>query len=248
MPTPALRPILARDGIFNARDLGGVPTRDGRYVRPNALVRADALHRAGDRSAQALAEHGVTLVLDLRDEAERAREGVLAVDGIVVEHLLVLDPHYEWYDTDAALAERYVEILDRFADRFIGGVELVAEAPGGVAYHCAVGKDRTGLLTALLLGALGVDEETIVADYARSSLAITVQATWALIYGVYDRPVTDEDLESGVWSARPDTMRATLAWLRAEHGGVEGYLTAAGLAPEVPEALRARLLVDGPPE
>ena len=128
------------------------------------------------------------------------------------------------------------------------GIELVAEAPGGVAYHCAVGKDRTGLLTALLLGALGVDEDTIVADYARSSLAITVQATWALIYGVYDRPVTDEDLESGVWSARPDTMRATLAWLRAEHGGVEGYLMAAGLAPEVPEALRARLLVDDPPE
>ena len=140
------------------------------------------------------------------------------------------------------------DALDRFADRFIGGVELVAEAPGGVAYHCAVGKDRTGLLTALLLGALGVEDETIVADYARSSLAITVQATWALIYGVYDRPVTDADLESGVWSARPNTMRATLDWLQAEHGGVEGYLTAAGLAPDVPGALRARLLVDAPPE
>ncbi len=244
MPTTALRPILARDGIFNVRDLGSLPVEGG-VVRPGALVRGDALHRAGRASTEGLVAHGVTAVIDLRDESEREREGTFAADGVSVTHAPVLAPHYEWYEGVSGLAERYVEILDAFGGRFVAAVEVVAEADGGVAYHCAVGKDRTGLLTALLLGVLGAADEVVVGDYARSSLATTVQATWALLTGVYDRPVTEEDLSTGVWSARPETMRHVLGWLRDAHGGAEGYLVAAGLDAGVPDRLRARLVVPG---
>ena len=241
MPTPALRPILARDGIFNVRDLGDLPVGDG-VVRRGALVRGDALHRASAASVEGIVAHGVTAVVDLRDGSEREREGAFAADGVAVAHVPVLDPHYEWYEGASGLAERYVEILDSFGGRFVAAVEVVAEADGGVAYHCAVGKDRTGLLTALILNLLGAADEVVVDDYARSSLATTVQANWALLAGVYDRPVTQEDLATGVWSARPETMRHTLDWLRAAHGGAEGYLVDAGLDPGVPERLRARLV------
>jgi protein-tyrosine phosphatase len=242
VPTAALRPILARDGIFNVRDLGGLPVRDG-VVRPGTLVRGDALHRASAASTEGLVAHGVTVVVDLRDGTERDREGTFAADGVPVAHVPVLDPHYEWYEGAAGLDERYVEILDSFGDRFVAAVEVVADAEGGVAYHCAVGKDRTGLLTALLLGLLGAADDVVVDDYARSSLATTVQANWALLAGVYDRPVTQEDLSSGVWSARPETMRHALGWVRDAHGGAEGYLVDAGLDAGVPDRLRARVVV-----
>ena len=158
MPTTALRPVLARDGIFNVRDLGGTPVAGGR-VRPGVVVRADALHRCGTASVTGLHRHGIRLVLDLRDDTERDHEGVFDGAGIEVEHLPVLDPAYRWdHDTLAPgdqLAHRYREILGSFAPRFTAALERIADAPGGVAYHCAVGKDRTGLLTALLLGAAG---------------------------------------------------------------------------------------------
>ncbi len=243
MPTAALRPILARDGIFNVRDLGGTPVGEG-VVRDRTLIRGDALHRASESAIDGLRGHGVRAVVDLRDGSEREREGSFAADGIDVVHVPVLDPHYEWYDGAAGMPDRYVEILDAFGDRFVAAVEVVVDSDGGVAYHCAVGKDRTGLLTALLLGVLGAEDQVIVDDYARSSLATTVQSTWALISGVYDRPVTDEDLSTGVWSARPETMRHVLDWLRTAHGGAEGYLVAAGLDPAAPAELRGRLVAD----
>jgi protein-tyrosine phosphatase len=246
MPTTALRPTLARDGIFNARDLGGTPVAAGGRVRPGLVVRADALHRCGPASAAGLRQHGVRLVLDLRDDTEREHEGVFDGAGIDVEHLPVLDPAYRWdHDTMAPselLAHRYQEILGAFAPRFATALERIADAPGGVAYHCAVGKDRTGLLTALLLGALGSTDDVIVDDYALSARAGAVQVAWLWSYGSPAGRVDDVELFDGVWSARPATMERTLAWLATEHGGIPGYLRGAGLGDAVVTRLRSRLV------
>jgi protein-tyrosine phosphatase len=247
VPTDALRPLLARDGIFNARDLGGTPAAPGLVVRPHAVVRADALHRCAPASAHSLWEHGVRTVIDLRDDTERDHEGVFDGAGIDVVHLPVLDPAYRWDHDELAprdvLVHRYAEILTSFASRFTAALEHLAGAHGGVAYHCAVGKDRTGLLTALLLGVLGSPREVIVADYARSSRAVAVQVNWLSWFGSPAGHVTDTDLDEGVWSARPEVMAATLDLLDDAHGGVDGYLRDAGLDDAVVASLRARLLV-----
>lgn len=254
MPTPQLRPILARDGIFNVRDLGGLPAADGRVVAPGRLVRGDALHRA-KRSAPGLRAHGVVRVLDLRDQRERDDEGVLVAEGLEVVHHPVLDPTFEWFDEDhddlsTLLAHRYELILTSFPDRFAGAVRSVVEvvadpdAPAGVAYHCAVGKDRTGLLTALLLGAMDVPDEVVVEDYVRSARATAVQRSWLWTFGRPGGQATDDDLELGVWSARAATIRSTLDWLRGQHGGAHGYLVAAGVDAEELEALARAVLVE----
>lgn len=254
MPTPELRPLLARDGIFNARDLGGIATDDGRVLRSGRLVRADALHRSST-SAQALLDHGIVRVIDLRDDRERDEAGVLVAEGIDVVHQPLLDPTFEWLDDThpepaTLLAHRYELILSSFPDRFAGAVDAIVstvadpERPGGVAYHCAVGKDRTGLLTALLLDVLGVPDETIVSDYVRSSAATAVQVSWLWALGLPGGSTTDDELEFGVWSARPETMQATLAWLRSEDGGAEAYLVDAGVASADLDALQEAVLTE----
>ena len=95
--TTKQRATLARDGIFNLRDLGGIPVAGGKVVAPGRLVRADSLHRARD-SVEVLHDLGVVRVLDLRDERERSEEGVLSADGVEVEHHPVIDPMFAWFD------------------------------------------------------------------------------------------------------------------------------------------------------
>ena len=254
MPNASLRPRFARDGIFNVRDLGGLRSGDGRQVATGRLVRADALHRARS-TADDLRRYGVVRVLDLRDERERDEEGVLGSPGIEVVHLPVLDPAFDWVDDshddfDTMLAHRYQVILESFPDRFAEAVGAVVEvvakgSSGAVAYHCAVGKDRTGLLTALLLGLLGVPDETVIDDYTRSGVAVAVQVSWLWSMGYPAGHVAEEHLENGLWSARPETMRRTLDWLAGEHGGAASYMRSAGLDDDQIEALRRALLVEG---
>jgi protein-tyrosine phosphatase len=176
-------------------------------------------------------------------------------DGLEVQHHPVLDPMFSWDDEavaelDGLLGHRYQEILTAFGPRFATALTAIAEVAGeggtggAVAYHCAVGKDRTGLLTALLLGVLDVDDDVIVADYARSSAATAVQVSWLWSLGHPDGSVAEEDISVGLWSARPETMQRTLAWLAAEFGGAAGYLEQSGVPGATVEALRAGLLVD----
>lgn len=254
MPSIAERARLARDGIFNLRDLGGIPLVGGRVVRARKVLRADALHRAKG-SSQVLRDLGVVRVLDLRDEVERDEEGVLAADGLEVQHHPVIDPMFEWFHDEvpepgALLAHRYREILTAFGPRFATALTSLAEViepqnPGAVAYHCAVGKDRTGLLTALLLGVLGAGDDAIVADYARSAAASPVQVSWLWSLGHPAGAATDDDIFLGLWSARPQTMRVTLQWISDEFGGVGGYVAQTGIADGVVDSLRAALVADG---
>jgi protein-tyrosine phosphatase len=259
VPTVHLRPVLARDGVFNVRDLGGLVTSDGRTVRPRLVLRADSLQRCRATSAAGLAAYGIRTVIDLRDVGERERAGVFGdklegpvhlPDGTPVDvgvlHHPVLDPTYEWEHPDLPraelLAHRYQEILESFHERFCGALVEIADAEDGVAFHCTIGKDRTGLLAMLLLGLLGAPDEAIVEDYARSARAVPVQANWLWSLGLPRGAVDDEDLAVGLWSARSVTMRRTLDWLRDTHGGPSGYLREVGLGADVVDALRVRLL------
>lgn len=254
MPIPKLRTDLARDGIFNVRDLGGIATVDGSLITPGRLLRADALQRVNG-SADELKSYGVVRVVDLRDDTERELSGVISVDGIDVVHEPMLDPTFAWVDKadvdmSQLLVTRYREILGNFGSRLVGAFNsvsdtVVSEPSGAVAFHCAVGKDRTGILAALILSVLGVDSEAIVADYTRSSSVTAIQLQWLWSFGYLREEVTDDDLAVGLWSARPETMRSTLSWLTEEFGSAEKYLIANGVEPAVIDELRHYLL-EGP--
>jgi protein-tyrosine phosphatase len=165
------------DGCFNARDLGGLPAAGGMVTRRGALVRADALDRLSDDGWRALVEHGVRTVVDLRGEEEPGAVAAAARPAGVATIRLPLgrlgDPEVRerWGDRPVfATPLYYRSFLDRFATNTAAAISAVARArPGGVAFHCTGGRDRTGLIALVLLTLVGVAPEDIVADYALSA-------------------------------------------------------------------------------
>jgi protein-tyrosine phosphatase len=162
------------DGCFNARDLGGFRTADGRETRRGAVVRSDCPDRLTTAGWSALRAHGIRTIVDLRDDAEREagadlRAAELATVRLPLEDLADSDFWEQWW-RHVDTPDYYGAALGRWPNRFAAVVAAVARArPGGVLIHCAVGRDRTGLVTALLLALVGVAPEDIAADYELSA-------------------------------------------------------------------------------
>lgn len=224
--------------LFNFRDLGGYPTTDGRTVAWRRLYRSDDLSRLTSGDADRFATLGIRTVIDLRRPAEVAEYGrVPEFTGVDYRHVHLI--HQLWPSADHAdAAERIAFLIDRYREMSVdagdgigAALRLVAEAQAApTVVHCIAGKDRTGIVSALTLYLLGVDEETIVADYALSEPADNL--TRAHI----GKP------PSRFPASPPQVMREFLAWLRQTHGSVEAYVKSVGVTDDHVAALRAHLL------
>jgi protein tyrosine/serine phosphatase len=243
---------LSWDGCVNVRDLGGHPTQDGRTTRFGAVVRADSIRRLSDAGWAVLVDYGVSRIVDLRFHSELALDEPRDVDVEVV-HVPLLpeqdDP--EWGEIDAvgdaqpdalgATRAVYLEFLERRRPLFGEAIAAVADAPedGAVVVHCFYGKDRTGLVVALLLRLAGVDLETIGADYALTGPNLR-EVTAAWIAAAEDDVERERRTRMGKTPA--EAMVGVLEELERRYGSVEGYLRAAGVSPEALEAVASRLL------
>ena len=245
---------LEWEGCLNARDLGGLPTEDGRRTRPHALVRSDNVRQLTDAGWRALADHGVTRIVDLRWPEELAEDPPRDVDIEVVhvsvlggaldessEYVAELDAHLDSVDDVADhFAWSYVDFLERFRDRFGQAFAAVADAPeGAVVVHCAGGKDRTGLVAAILLRLAGVSREEVAADYAISgpNLAPIMESWIAQI----EDDVVRRRREKLAQTPAAGMLRV-LEEIEGRYGDVAGYLRAAGLSDEQIARLRERLV------
>ena len=167
---------LAWEGCVNARDLGGYPTADGRETRWGAVVRSDSPAALTEAGRAALADYGVRAIVDLRLPTELADAPNPFAEpgdhGIAYTNVSFIDPAFA-PDAVTTLADDYLQMLDRYRRPVAEAITAVAQAsPGAVLVHCAAGKDRTGLVAALLLGLVGVPAETIAADYAMTGEAL----------------------------------------------------------------------------
>ena len=236
---------LEVEGTYNVRDLGGYGTSDGRRTRWQTLVRADSLHRVPPAYQAALIDYGIRTVIDLRTTAETLAEpNVFSASPNVsyLHHDMAGDtePYDGWEDLEglARIVAIYTNRLDRRLGQ-IGETLAAIAAPGALPaiYHCAGGQDRTGLITALLLGIAGVPEETIAEDYA-----LTAHYYINLFLGKDAPP--DVDPADYTWQAYqqrscpPEAMLSTLEHLGDRYGGVEGYVRTAGLDSAQIEGLR----------
>jgi protein-tyrosine phosphatase len=218
-------------------------------VRAGRLFRSDSLASVSDTDVRYIVDTlALRTAVDLRagHEVDDHPHRPLVDAGVTVHHRPIVDETRRRPD-DAPMPERrldeiYVLMLDRFGDRFATVVELIADADGHpVVFFCAGGKDRTGLVAALVLGTLGVADEEIAADYAvtAGNLPTLLERNRARAAA---RGVDPEVTEHELLLAEETTMLGVLERLRADHGSVERYLEEHGLAPSAVDALRAGLL------
>jgi protein-tyrosine phosphatase len=245
--------ILAWDGCLNVRDLGGLPTEDGGETRYGAIVRADSVRKLSDAGWEALVDHGVRTIVDLRFESELAADPPheLPVDMVHVPVLPDRDSH-DWSELDALMlsapdeaagvASLYGEFLARYADRFATAVAAVADADeGAVVVHCVGGKDRTGLVNALVLRLANVPVAAVADDYAVSVRNLETRD------GPWIAEATDEherERRRRIAASPRDAMLQVLADVEERYGGARAYLLQAGLEDEAAERVRARLRSD----
>ncbi|MGW0806066.1 tyrosine-protein phosphatase [Nonomuraea sp. NPDC002799] len=236
---------IAFDRLHNFRDLGGYPGVDGRTVRWGRLFRSDSLAKLADGDWDRFRALGVRTVIDLRYPWEiEARGRVPQHDGLVYHNLSIEHRPYDQAEIDPAvapwrfLADRYAEVALDGVGELRQALEVIAAAEEPLVFHCASGKDRTGLVAALVLSLLGVAEDDVVRDFALTELATDrLLADWRAAHP------GREPGWPGYGRAPAEIMRLFLADLTAAHGSVQGYVTERlGLDEELTLELRRRLL------
>ncbi|MDR5699048.1 tyrosine-protein phosphatase [Agromyces aerolatus] len=221
-------------GTYNFRDVGGLPAATG-LVRSGVLYRSDGLQRLGEGGRAALAELGVGIVIDLRDDTE-ARFMPDDLDGLDVEvlRLPVFEGSGASHGPNVTLDALYERIVTQHANVVVSAIREISTAGDrAVVVHCTAGKDRTGIVTALTLLAVGVDRDDVVADYARTEANLAgewLEEMVAMVgrFGVPDGP----ELRVLMGGSPPEALEHVIALVEREHGSAREYLLASGLTLE----------------
>ncbi|NWF69316.1 MAG: tyrosine-protein phosphatase [Chloroflexi bacterium] len=233
----------------NIRDVGGYATPSGQ-TRWRALVRANLLIPWSPQEQQTLLDYGVKLIIDLRDDFEIAERPNPFAGSTQLTYL-----NLPLIGRERHLGSAFVTLRDTLRDNSelnifmldecrpnIGAIlaAIAAHSTRATLIHCSGGKDRTGIITMLLLALAGVDEATICADYAQTKECLAVP---------FARYLADTEAAGGdgaqlrrLLDSTPEAMAATLAHVRARYGGVEAYVRACGLDNAQIAALRGLLL------
>jgi protein-tyrosine phosphatase len=229
-------------GTYNVRDLGGYLTQDGE-TRWRRILRADGLHRLDADGMATLVDAGVTTVIDLRHADELASQpNPFGTNSAVHYHNISLFDRLRPAANPGGdlLLELYKMALAQRQEAIATVLTTIAEAPEGVVlFHCTAGKDRTGIVAALLLALAGVEAALIVEDYAQTGLMIA--------------PIVEEIIAEAVsrgadiaafrplLASEPETMVATIAHLTEQYGSARKYLRIIGLSEATIAALHDRL-------
>ncbi|MEV5830995.1 tyrosine-protein phosphatase [Spirillospora sp. NPDC052242] len=243
------------DGAVNARDLGGLPTADGRTTRRGRVLRSDNLQDLSVADVRLLCDdYALKNVVDLRSETETRLEGpgpLNRVPSITVHQLPLLPEGGHRTDvtadtTAAALPAQerstahYLGYLRDRADSVVAALRVMTRADGSTLVHCAAGKDRTGVICALALETVGVTREAVVADYAQTGERL--DAVLARLRATDTYAADLDGLPAEAHRPDPAIMEKVLARLEEEFGGAVGWLTAHGWTEEDTQALQDRLL------
>jgi protein-tyrosine phosphatase len=211
--------VLVWDGCVNVRDLGGLPLEGGGETRFGVVVRADSIRGLTERGWQALLDHGVRSAIDLRADDELAADPP-AEAPIPVAHLPLAPSNLDW----SSVRSGYVGLLEKYRPQFARAATAIAQSDGAVVVHCQGGRDRTGVLVALLLALAGVELEAIVADHVRS------EESWApFLDAWYAQAETDEELarRHRVTAPAGRAIAEVLEHVEESYGGPAAYLSGA---------------------
>ncbi len=249
------------EGAANVRDLGDLPVAGGGVTARGVVVRSDNLQDLSARDvARLVDELGVRTVVDLRTGVEVELEGpgpLVRDDRVEVRHRslypeaglhtdALADTVLPWQgrelegdDEETPAVRTYLGYLRDRPDSVVAALRDVAHAGGAVVVHCAAGKDRTGIVCALALEAVGVQRDAVVDDYV-----VTGERLEPLVARLAASPTYAPDTDGrpvGSHRPRAETMRRILELLDRDHGGPRGWLAAHGFGDDDLAALRRRL-------
>lgn len=241
--------LVPLEGATNFRDLGGYRGHGGRPVRWRRVYRSEHLGRLTAADRAALAERGVARVLDFRGVRERAAEPY-ELPG-AAQHSLAIEPTVIQRMQDVAAAgqaltaermvalmeELYCRLVDHGTQRFAAFFGHLLEADAPLVFHCTAGKDRTGLAAALLLRALGVSREAVVADYLLTNRVF--------VHPPMPDSSTPPEALAVLWKVQQRFLDTALDRIDTAHGGLDRYLAERlGVGPAERTRLAARYLED----
>lgn len=248
------RRLVALDAVHNFRDLGGYPVLAGAdrvgTTRWGMLFRADGLYRLTPADLDVVRGLGLRTVVDLRSRPELDERGHFPHHEVEVEfhHLPIIDA--TWDHTSAAadleatefLVWAYTDMLDQGSARFADALRTLAR-PGALpaVFHCAAGKDRTGLLAAFVLSSLGVPRDVVLRDYELTGEGMARMKAW-VEREFPEMAETMSDTPSAFLAAVPAALDHVLDQLVIEHGSITAYLHGLGVDDTVLGALAAQLI------
>jgi protein-tyrosine phosphatase len=243
----AERRHIPLEAVHNLRDLGGYPTSDGGMTRWGVTYRADGVYRATENDRAVMAELGIRAIIDLRTDIELAERGTLSLPGAKFLHapmVVATWAHHEGLhdvDTVEFLVERTGEMLVEGAPQLARIFDVLSgDAPA--LFHCAAGKDRTGIVATLVLSALGVDDEVIAEDYALTAPAMVRMRAWFNETRPEGFTSVMENPPPAFIASPPEVMLRVLAQIRAQFGSVHGYLASTGVTSDLVDRLRATMV------
>jgi hypothetical protein len=234
---------LEWEGGFNIRDLGAITTHDGRKTRRGAVVRSGSLHHLTESGWRALATYGVRTIIDLRNTNEREAENYIAPSSeITCVHLPIEEerdpPDAEFWKQWRAFncsPLYYIAFLTQYPDRTSAVIAHIANArPGGVLFHCGIGRDRTGLISLLLLKLIGATHEEIVSDFLLSTERL--RPHWARL----GRRNDEDDIAKLFEREKSSAASAIIATITEIDGAAR--FRATGIGDNDLDVLRARFM------
>jgi hypothetical protein len=220
---------LAIDGLINLRDLGGLPTASGATTLPGRLLRSESPHTLSEPGLRALLDAGIGTVVDLRTVSERERRPSPLVDaGVRTVYAPIFTDEDEYPDHLTTAEEVYCWWLRERRTGVSAALSAVADAPSApVLVHCHAGKDRTGVVIALVLRLAGVGIDDIADDYAQSGVQLAEMLARDRVTAV-ERGVNPAAVER-LYTVRREAMVLTMECVDSEHGGAESLMRSLGL-------------------
>lgn len=221
-------------GTMNTRDLGGTPTADGEYIRFQRFIRSDAPYRITVNVKDFLLKKNIKTVIDLRNKsiAQKSPNAFIS-DGRFLCYNFPLGVNIKAPDSENDIIENYCNMLEN--EIAIPNIfKTMANSAGGVLFHCQEGKDRTGLISAILLLLAGVPDIDILADYEISNVYLyeMVKIAKSIPHGIPDY----------LLYVKPEYMEAVLAYLRKRYETAESYLLAKKVSISELDRLKRKLL------
>jgi protein-tyrosine phosphatase len=231
MSTPRHYPL---PGTYNFREVGGYHAGSS-TTKWGKLYRSDALNRLTDEARDDLRQRDIRTVIDLRDDEER-RHNPSLLEGLpvrVVESPIFSGSASSFLASDITLARLYETVVTENADAIVRAIRVIAssgEEGGAVLVHCTAGKDRTGLVVAFALLAVGVDRQEVVADYAMTQQNLPDSLMAPIIARLKALHVPDSTtIDELVWGSPAHVLEETIDLVVRQHGSVRAFLTDNGL-------------------